>query len=781
MAVYMILLAGVEGLFYHYTSESSMLMGVPVFRKERESDQDVVLNHLVPLKTRISSRSTLKTMLSDIKAVVSEVIEHQHTPYWSYVNQIQSEPAAGGKPLIPAIVGFEQVHRQEWITDSVYDLGFLFHQRQESLELEFIYDDSKYTSDSIQRLAAQFEQVLSAMLECPDLPLGDIRLLTDREQLMILQSFNQTAADYPREKSIHGLFEEQVSRTPQNIAVICGNQQLTYYELNARANRLARKLRQKEVMSDQVVGLLLQRSVAMPAAMLAVLKAGGAYCPIDPLFPEERILAILEDSGIKRVVGDPRMASLLPAEIELIDVDDEMLLQEDDSNPAVAHDSGSLAYVLYTSGSTGRPKGVMIEHRSVHNFLEGMRKNIPLPEAQRVLSVTTYSFDIFVLESLLPLTAGGSIILADNEELSDPKRLLDLMSRERAQLIQTTPSRMSLLLGASRPEAWSSVKWVLLGGEALPEQLVSRLRKVTDAKLYNMYGPTETTVWSTMADVTEEHAEIHIGRPIANTQVYIVGLENGQLQPIGLAGELCIAGDGLARGYWGRPELTAEKFVDNPFAPGERMYRTGDLAKWRPDGTIDFLGRIDHQVKIRGYRIELGDIEAQLLRVDGIHEAVAAAWEDATCQKALCVYYTGDRVYSQGELRTELTRTLPDYMLPSVFVHMEKLPLNSNGKVDRHALPTPNPSNDSEKCKEPQTPVERKVSDIWAKSLGMEQVGMLDRLSELGVNSLSLMRAILAIEEEFDFEFPVEDMAANRFVTISDVAQYVERWITVDV
>ncbi|OMD34668.1 hypothetical protein BSK56_33490, partial [Paenibacillus borealis] len=542
-----------------------------------------------------------------------------------------------------------------------------------------------FNEETAGRYLMHFVQLLSQITGQPEASIGSYELVTPEEKQQLLHGFNDTAAEYPWEATIHGLFEEQVEKTPHAVAVVYGDQQLTYAELNARANQLAWTLRGQGVGPDRIVAILMDRSVEMLVGVLGILKAGGVYLPIDPALPAERIRYMLGDSGAGVLLIQP---GLDPCGFEGTVLD----LAEAGQAPAGVNfalhaTSGELAYVIYTSGTTGNPKGVMIEHRSVVNFITGMTRVIPFAPAKSILFATTLSFDISVVETLLALTQGMRVVAASEEQQKDPQQLAVLIERQRIGMVQMTPSRLKMLLSAGCVAWLEGVTEILVGGEAWTDDLLADLQSKSKAALFNMYGPTETTIWSAVREATVDQT-VTVGGPIANTQLYIVS-DNRQLQPIGVAGELCIAGDGLARGYFNRPELTAEKFVDNPFEPGTRMYRTGDLARWLPDGNLEYLGRIDHQVKIRGYRIECGEIEAQLMAHAQIREAVVMACEDEQGQAYLCAYLVSDESVPVPELRAHLAAQLPDYMIPSYFVELEKLPLNSNGKVDRKALPAP--------------------------------------------------------------------------------------------
>jgi amino acid adenylation domain-containing protein len=520
----------------------------------------------------------------------------------------------------------------------------------------------------------------------------EIPLLSFNERKQMLLTWNDTQGAYARTSCLHQLFEIQAEQTPHHIAAVFEAQQLTYRELNARANCLAHHLQALGLTPEARVAIYVERSLEMLIALLGVLKAGGAYVPLDPAYPQERIAFVLEDADVNIVLTQERLCSRLSehrAQTICLDRDWDTIVRHTATNPIAAVQSDNLAYVIYTSGSTGKPKGVQIPHYAVVNFLQSMAREPGLSANDRLVSVTTLSFDIAALELFLPLTTGACVIVASREVASDGVQLLKLLDSSGASVMQATPASWRLLLEAG----WQSTPGLkaLCGGEALPWELAQDIL-ARCSELWNMYGPTETTIWSSVSKLEPGQNTITIGYPIANTQFYVFD-QQMQPVPIGVSGELYISGDGLARGYLDRPALTAEKFVPNPFSsePGARLYRTGDLVRYRPDGTIEYLGRMGHQVKIRGFRIELGEIEAVLLRRRGVCEAVIVAKSLERGPQRLVAYVVPEHndTPTTSELRSFLRKHVPDYMVPSVFVVLEALPLTPNGKVNRRALPEP--------------------------------------------------------------------------------------------
>ena len=517
---------------------------------------------------------------------------------------------------------------------------------------------------------------------------------------------------------------------------------------------------------------MVNRSLEMIIGILAILKAGGAYLPIDPDYPTERIVYMLEDSCVNILITQKNLLSTIKFAVELIDIDDNTIYSGCGDNLENMNQPSDLSYVIYTSVSTGKPKGVMLEHRNVVNFIKGMTKVIDFTPARTILSVTTISFDIFVTESLLPLTQGMTTVIANEREQMFPEAFNEVILKNNVDMVQTTPSRYKMLLDDPNALDWlETVKDIIVGGEPFPNTLLTILKAKTKGKIYNIYGPTETTVWSTVQELTQKEI-IDIGKPIANTQIYILD-QKLNIVPIGVAGELCIAGDGVARGYLNQPELTAERFTSNPYNPGSRIYRTGDLARWNADGAIVHLGRIDNQVKIRGYRIELGEIESIITAFPGIKETVVIDREDKEGNKYLCAFYISDNELSSSDLRNNLSKKLPDYMIPSFFMQLEILPLTPNGKIDRRALPELEGATAkyfTEYIK-PTNETEEILCKIWSEILGIEKIGIHDNFFDLGGHSLKATSLAIKVRRLFNIDFPIRQVYQSP--TVEKLGKYI--------
>ncbi len=599
-------------------------------------------------------------------------------------------------------------------------------------------------------MQAALESLADAIEQAPRTPLHALDILPADERRQLLDGFNDTHASYPQDQTLHRLFEAQAARGPNAVAVEHDGRQLSYGELNARANRVAHRLIALGVQPDQRVAICVERGIEMVVGLLGILKAGAGYVPLDPAYPAQRLHYMLADSAPVAVLAQPATRALLVGEMPVLDLSSTDIAHEPVDNPVVAGlDARSLAYVIYTSGSTGQPKGVMIEHRNAVNFLHWAHEAFDAREQARTLFSTSLNFDLAVYECFAPLTRGGRIEVVSN--------ILALREREyEVDLVNTVPSALASLLDSGALGA--SVRTVNVAGEALRRELVEKLFAETAvARLCNLYGPSETTTYSTWVSMPREQGfAAHIGRPVANTQIHLLDAR-GALVPFGVAGEICIGGAGVARGYLNRPELTAERFVEDPFSadPQARMYRTGDLGRWLPGGQLEYLGRNDHQVKIRGFRIEPGEIEARLAALPGLREAVVLAREDAPGEKRLVGYYTGEPREAEL-LRGALRETLPEHMVPGAFVHLEALPLTQNGKLDRKALPAPlAEAFASSAYAAPANDIEQALAGIWQTLLGVEQVGRHDHFFELGGHSLLAIRLIAQVRERLGVELPL--------------------------
>ncbi len=627
------------------------------------------------------------------------------------------------------------------------DLWLAVERNGGSSELSLLldYDADLYELETAERLLGHVRTLLEAGLREPATLVAELPLLDQRERELVLGEWNDTAAAYPG-TCVDELVSEQARRTPEAIAVVCGGEQLTFAELDRRATCLGRYLRTLGVGPDVLVGIAVERSVELLVGLLGILKAGGAYVPIDPDYPVDRQSYMLEDAAVGVVVTQERLLGKVPlGRARAVCLDRDWAEVERAPEPALTIDRNpeQLAYAIYTSGSTGLPKGVEIPHRALANFLWTMRERPGLGPDDVLVAVTTLSFDIAGLELYLPLVVGGRLVIAPSQTASDPRLLSALLAESSATVMQATPTTWRMLLDSG----WRGAPGLraLCGGEALPVALAEELVDC-GIELWNMYGPTETTIWSTVARV-HTGEPLTIGRPIGNTSLYIL---DSRLQPLpaGVAGELHIGGDGVARGYRNRPDLTEERFLANPFGEG-RIYKTGDLARYRRDGSVEYLGRLDHQVKVRGFRIELGEIETLLARNDGVTRAVCVARDDGNGPELVAYIVPSGIPVSSAHLRRYLAEHLPPYMVPSAIVSLQEFPLTLNGKVDRKALPAPTRERQTEEeIVPPRTPLERRLAEIWKRVLGVSQISVTDNFFDLGASSIVAAQLFAEIEHE---------------------------------
>jgi amino acid adenylation domain-containing protein len=615
------------------------------------------------------------------------------------------------------------------------------------------FDAGAFGTDTITRMAAEWHALLASIAGNPDRTAGDLEIVPAADVTLVVTERNRTQQAYPRDACLHQVVEAQVDRAPDRVAITCGRRALTYAELDASANRVAHFLLGRGVRPDDRVGICIDRSPEMLTAMLGILKAGAAYVPLDPLYPPDRLAYMIQDGGCEVILTEQAFVERLPREgVQLVSIDARPSPTEHApvTRPAVTVDPAGLAYVMYTSGSTGKPKGVEVPHRGVVNFLFACQREPGFRAADVMLAISTISFDISVTELFLPLITGARVEIVPRAVADDGVALGRALAESGATVLQATPATFRLLLEAR----WTGAPGlrVFSIGEALPRELANNLLDRV-SELWNAYGPTETTVWSTVGRVARE-GPVHIGHALANTTLYVVDTRL-RLMPVGCTGELLIGGDGVVRGYHGRPDLTAERFLTVRYAGyEERVYRTGDLVRYLPDGELECLGRIDNQVKIRGFRIELGEIESVLDRHPAIQGSAVIAREDTPGDRRLAAYVVPTGSASQrdvlvAELRARAQEALPPYMMPSAFVILDEFPLTQNGKIDRKALPRPGPESAGPPAdhEAPRGALERMLADAWQHALGVANVGRSGDFFELGGHSLLVQRLRTAIAE----------------------------------
>ncbi len=773
VALCVTLLAAFQALLFRYTGQSDLIIASIVPGRDMVGTEGMIglFAHTLVIRTDLSDDPSFRDLLQRVSEAARADNEHQNVPFERLVNELQPERDPSRNPLFqvlfslaPALALVEpgwQVANLEVDTGAAkVDLQLQLYDGLEGIAGRFTFNTDLFEAATIARMAGHFEVLLQGVLANPNECLSRLPLLTDAERHRLLVEWNNTQTDYPRDRCVHQLFEASADRNPEATAVVWEKQCLTYGELNRRSNQLARHLVKLGVGPEVLVGICVERSLEMVVGLLGILKAGGAYVPLDAAYPHERLSFMLEDAEVPILLTQRRLLEKLPqsgARMVFLDTDWHEIAKEGGENPACAVKPDNLAYVIYTSGSTGKPKGVQIQHRALVNFLSSMTRSPGMTSDDRLLAITTLSFDIAGLEFYLPLSVGASLELVSREVASDGSRLLSKLASSGTTVLQATPATWRMLMEAGW-EGSDRLK-ALCGGEAVSRKLADQLLPNTGS-LWNMYGPTETTIWSTISKVEPGKGVPPIGRPIANTQIFILD-KVLQPVPVGVPGELHIGGESLARGYLKRPELTAEKFISDPFSqhPQARLYKTGDLARYLPTGDIEFLGRIDHQVKIRGFRIELGEIETALRQHHAVNDTAVVARADATGEQCLVAYFVPIRepVATAGELRSFLKGKLPDYMVPSAFVALKAMPLTPNGKINRRALPAPEQAGlaPKETLAEPRDVLESGLVRIWESVLNLRPIGIRHNFFELGGHSLMAVKLMHRVEQAFGKNLPI--------------------------
>ena len=793
VTLYTTLVAAFQTLLYRYSGQDDLVIGTVTAGRTREETEALIgfFATTLVLRTDLSGNPTFHELLKRVRKVILGARAHQDLPFEYVVKELQPERQLGQNPLFQVMLALEpplptlpsgwtltQTEMDVELGTSRFDLYLELDIGPEGLIGRLEYSTDLFDRTTIARMVGHWQTLLEGVVVDPTRHLSELPLLTEKERHQFLVEWNATQGAYPQDQCIHQLFEAQVERTPDTVAVVFEGEQLTYRELNDKANQLAHHLQKLGVGPEVLVGICMERSLDMVIGLLGILKAGGAYVPLDPAFPFERLAFMLEDAQVQVLVTQQHLLTQLPAhstKVVCLDADAAVLAQQSDANLLSVATSDHLAYVIYTSGSTGRPKGVQILHRAVVNFLLSMQEQPGLTAQDTLLAITTLSFDIAALELFLPLIVGARVIVASRETAADGTALAKILTRADVTVMQATPITWRVLLAAG----WQGnpdLK-ILCGGEALPLDLAQQLLPRA-ASLWNLYGPTETTIWSTLCKIEPGDDVVSIGRPIANTQIYLLDTHL-QLVPVGVPGELFIGGDGLARGYLNRPELTTERFIPHPFSnePGARLYRTGDLARYQREGTIEHLGRMDFQVKLRGFRIELGEIETVLSQHPGVRQAVVIAREEVPGDKRLVAYLiaTQGPAPATSELRSFLQEQLPEYMLPSAFVFLDAFPQTPNGKVDRRALPAPQHTRPEQRedYVAPRTSIEEAVRGFWSQILKIEQIGIHDDFFELGGDSLMAMQVISRLRRFLQIELPLARVFEAR--TIAKLAKIIEQ------
>lgn len=781
--LFMVLLSVYAFLLYRYSDQDDLIIGTPVAGRSLPELENIIgfFANTLAIRIDLDSKLSFRELLRQVKEICIEAYGHQNITFERLVEELKPPRDLSRTPLFQTMFAFRnQVGETQTLGDlglstlpaevrvAQTDMSLWLEQRESGISVIFEYCTALFRQSTIQRMLDHFALLLDCVLETPDQNINAFALIGE-EEMKSFGQWNSTEKNYPQKILFSSYLSQQSAARVEQTAVVCGELSLNYGELEAQSNQLAHYLRSIGVDRGHLVGIAISRSVDMLVGLLGIWKAGAAYVPLDPEYPSERLLYMLEASGLEVLVTETALLDVVAGfqcQHVCLDRDAELISSQAASLPSVSLEPDDIAYVIFTSGSTGKPKGVKVPHGAVNNFLHGMAEKPGLTVQDRLLAVTTLSFDIAVLELYLPLLVGATTVIANKEAVTDGTALSELISRHNVTVMQATPSTWRLL-NLSGWQGSDQFK-VLCGGEAFPRDLAADLLERA-AEVWNMYGPTETTVWSTCYRISSADVPVLIGRPIANTQCYVLD-EAMQQVPIGVPGELYIGGDGVTAGYLNREDLTSERFVADPQQPDRTLYRTGDLVRWCEDGYLEYFHRIDNQVKVRGFRIELGEIEAVLNKHVAIKESVVVVWEGRPGDQRLVAYVVlaESCEMTVTEMRSHLRQHLPDYMVPQLFVELEEIPQTPNGKVDRKALPETMPGlGQQEEVTPPTTETEKTIAGIWAALLQTENIGVDDNFFDIGGHSLLAMELIYKIHEECGVRVSPLDILVNTLEQIS--------------
>jgi amino acid adenylation domain-containing protein len=795
--LYMTLLAAFQVLLHRYSGQDDLLVASPSAGRDGVEMETMIgfFVNTMALRGNLAGNPTFRTLLHQIRETALGAFAHRDIPFEKLVEELQPVRQMNRSPLCQVMFVLQNTPAQEFqlprlrvssrlieVGESKFDLTLEVEEMATGLRCHLDYCTDLFAEDRMRRLLGHYQTLLEGIAANPDQRLGELPLLTPAERQQLLVEWNATAVDYPRDVCLHTLFERQVQKTPDAVAVVFGDQQLTYRELDARANQLAHHLITLGVKTESFVGVCCERSLEMVIALYGILKAGAAYVPIDPSYPADRLTFMLSDAATPVLLTQAKLRDKLPPQqgrVVCLDADWPEIARQSPTAPVTGVAAENLAYMIYTSGSTGKPKGAMNVHRGIVNRLLWMQDAYQLTAADVVLQKTPFSFDVSVWEFFWPLLVGAQLVVAKPDGHRDPDYLVNLIVEKQVTVLHFVPSMLQYFLAADDVERCRSLRHVICSGEALSYELQERFFTRLGAQLQNLYGPTEAAVDVTAWTCPREGSLrfVPIGKPIANTQTYILD-KNLTPLPIGVPGELHLGGVQVGRGYHNRPELTAEKFIPDPFRrePGARLYKTGDLCRFLPDGNIEYLGRLDRQVKIRGFRIELGEIQAVLEQHPQVRESVVVAREDAPGDKRIVAYVVGKNSVgpNAAELREFIGQKLPEYMVPSAFVRLWMLPLSPNGKVDVRALPVPQMGNGQPAAERvaPRTATEKLVAGIWQELLRVPPMCIHDSFFALGGHSLLAVQAITRLRAALKLELPLRVLFEKP--TVAELASHLD-------
>ena len=791
--LFMTLWSAFATLLSRYSGQSDIVIGSPIANRTHSQTESLIgffVNTLV-LRLDLTDNPPFEDVLQQSRRVALEAYTHQEIPFEQLVEALQPVRALSHSPLFQVMFALQNAPRPDLELAGLnltilerenviakFDLTLELTETTAGISGTLEYNTDLFERVTIERLSGHLQTLLTGIVANPKTPIHELPLLTKAEQQQLL-AWNDTATDYPFDQCIHQLFEDQVEKTPEAIAVVFEDQQLTYRELNSQANQLAHYLQTLGVKAKVLVGICVERSLEMVIGLLGILKAGGAYLPLDPTYPAARLAFMLEDAQVPVLLTQSRLKEELPetkAHVVCLDVEALALSRFHCENIISGVGSENLAYVIYTSGSTGKPKGVMLEHAALTHFIHSAVKTYPISQEDSVLQFASLNFDTAVEEIYPILTQGGRLILRDKGMLDTDQHFLQTCQHKAVTILDLpTAYWQQLITAPDNQNHWpKSVRLVIIGGEAASIQHVKHWQQTfkKNVQLLNTYGPTEATVVASSYRLTESASLFPIGKPIPNTKIYILDTHRNPM-PVGVPGEICIAGRGLARGYLNRPELSHEKFIEvELFGKTERIYKTGDLARYLPDGNIEYLGRIDHQVKLRGFRIELSEIEIALTQHEAVQEAVVVLYNPEDNPRLVAYVILAmpiDEVSSV--LRSWLKTRLPDYMLPASVMVLEKLPLTPNGKIDRKALPAPDALSTKKHYQVPRDMVELQLAQIWENVLEVRPIGISDNFFELGGHSLLAVKLMSQVQQTFDRHLPIATLFQG--ATIAELASII--------
>lgn len=788
-SVFSIYVAALSMYLYRVTGKENLNFGTIILNRGNFKEKDTMGMFVttVPISLDIKGENNFADFSRKVTGEMMSLMRHQSYPFDILQEELRQKfnfedvlydivLSYQNAKFLGQIENFDYKSRWHFCGYQSNSLTVHINDRENDGKLIIDYDYLKdlFYDKEIEFLHDHIERILWHALDNPTKELKKLEMVSEIEKSKILYDFNNTKTDYQSGKAVQELIEDTVNRLPDKVAIIFEGKTITYSDLNKRANIVANKLRACGIGRNDIVGLMANRSIDMMIGLFGIMKSGAAYLPIDPEYPQERIEYMLKDSNSKLLITQEQLEDLVKAD----DIT-RLFLEKDfaegnENNPEIINNPNDLIYVIYTSGSTGKPKGVMLKHNNVNNFIKGACDQIDFNENKVIVSVTTICFDIFVLESWLALQKGLTVVLANEEEQNSPKLFNALCLENNVNMIQTTPSRTAVLISNKKYLKYvEKISEFMVGGEPFPEALLKNLREISNAKIYNMYGPTETTVWSSIKDLSGKD-KINIGKPMANTEFYVLD-KTLNLCPIGMIGDLYIGGAGIAKGYIGKEQLTKERFIQNPYKENDVIYNTGDLARWMSSGEISHMGRSDFQVKIRGYRIELGDIQKNLIKIEGIKDAIIKAVDN----KYLIAYLICNDKVNVTQIKNELLKVLPQYMIPSYFIRVKKFMYTPNGKVDTKRLPD---INETDIMREvyiaARTKTEKQLAEIWENLLGLKKISIQDNFFDIGGDSLGAINLSNKISDEFGVSLSVKEVYEN--FTIEKMAMHLDEDITLD-